>query len=60
MASYVYLENKTTFSLFILIFFLNQQLWFGCNLKHINHCWLFFTKSCFYEYIEYMISKHIL
>ena len=32
---------------------------FGLVLWHINHCWLFKPKSCFYIYIKYMIYKHI-
>ena len=35
-------------------------VWFGLVLWHINHCWLFNAKSCFYIYIKYMICKHIL
>ena len=37
-----------------------KDIWFGLVLWHINHCWLFNTKSCFYIYMKYMICKHIL
>ena len=33
---------------------------FGLVLWHINQCWLFNAKFCFYMYIKYMICKHIL
>ena len=35
-------------------------IWVGLVLWHINRCWLFNAKSCFYIHIEYMICKHIL
>ena len=35
-------------------------VWFSLVLWHINPCWLFNAKSCFYIYIKYMIHKHIL
>ena len=30
---------------------------FGLASWHINHCWLFSAKYCFYIYIKYMICK---
>ena len=42
-------------------FLLKSFVWFvGWVLHHINHCWLFNAKSCFYIFIKYMICKHIL
>ena len=29
-------------------------IWFGLVLRHINHCRLFYAKSCLYIYIEYI------
>ena len=36
------------------------MIWFGWVLWHINHCWLFNDKFCFYISIKYMICKHTL
>ena len=44
--------------IFIIKFIFN--LWCGLVLWHINHCWSFNAKSCFYIGIKYMICKHIL
>ena len=38
----------------------SRLIWFGLILRHINHCFLLNTKSCFYIYITYMICRHIL
>ena len=40
-------------------YFKDQVHLFGLVLWHINYCWLFNAKSCFYIYIRYMICKHI-
>ena len=31
-----------------------DMVWFGLVLWHINYCWLFNAKSCFYIYIKYI------
>ena len=36
------------------------MVWFRLVLLHINRCWLFNAKSCFYIYIKYKLKQQIL
>ena len=49
----LFIYKGQTNSLFLII-------WYGLVLWHINHCWLFSAKSCFYICTKYMICKYIL
>ena len=44
--------NPSKISWTIWLLYCDQMcLWFGLVLWHINHCWLFNAKSCYYMYI---------